>query len=58
MGKNYKEYNKFVRDRIPGIIERDNKECEIEIVSKEEKYKFLEMKLKEKALETLIIPSS
>ncbi|CDH90997.1 hypothetical protein CB17B2008 [Clostridium botulinum B str. Eklund 17B (NRP)] len=45
MGKIYKEYNKLVRDRIPEIIERDNKKCKIEIASKEEKYKFLKMKL-------------
>ncbi|NFN94682.1 phosphoribosyl-ATP pyrophosphohydrolase [Clostridium botulinum] len=51
MGKVYKEYNKLVRDRIPEIIERDNKKCKIEIASKEEKYKFLEMKLQEEVNE-------
>ncbi|AIY80230.1 hypothetical protein U728_934 [Clostridium botulinum 202F] len=51
MGKIYKEYNKLVRDGIPEIIERDDKKCKIEIASKKEKYKFLEMKLQEEVNE-------
>ena len=31
---NMKKYDKLVRDKIPEIIERDNKECIYEIASK------------------------
>lgn len=48
-----KKYNKLVRDKIPEIIEADNKECEIEIASKDEIYKLLEMKLQEEVNEFL-----
>lgn len=40
-----KIYNKLVRDKIPEIIKRSGKECDIKIVSKEEKYEFLELKI-------------
>lgn len=51
--ENIKIYNKLVRDKIPQIIDLDNKEYEIEIASKEKKYDFLEEKLKEEVNEFL-----
>ena len=46
-------YNKLVRDKIPAIIEADNKKCEIEIVSGKEKQDLLEKKLLEEVNEYL-----
>lgn len=48
-----KIYDKLVRDKIPQIIDSDNKKCEIEIASKEKKYELLEEKLKEEVSEFL-----
>lgn len=48
-----KTYNKLVRDKIPEIIKADGRECEIEIVGKEKKYKLLEAKLEEEVNEFL-----
>lgn len=46
-----KEYNKLVRDKIPQIIEADNKVCEKEILSDEEYTKMLDEKLNEECAE-------
>lgn len=48
-----KSYNKLVRDKIPEVIRKSGKECEVEIASKEEKYNLLENKLKEEVGEFL-----
>ncbi|MDR3597730.1 nucleoside triphosphate pyrophosphohydrolase [Clostridium sp.] len=48
-----KVYNKLVRDKIPEIIKADGRECGIEVVVKEEKYKLLEDKLQEEVNEFL-----
>ena len=50
-----KVYNKLVRDKIPAIIEADNKKCEIEIVKGKgkEKQELLEKKLLEEVNEYL-----
>ena len=48
-----KVYNKLVRDKIPEIIEADNKKCEIEIVEGKEKQGLLEKKLLEEVNEYL-----
>lgn len=48
-----KVYNKLVRDKIPEIIEVDNKKCEIEIVEGKEKQELLEKKLREEVNEYL-----
>lgn len=48
-----KVYNKLVRDKIPEIINVDGRECDIKIVSGDEKYKFLEAKLQEEVNEFL-----
>lgn len=48
-----KIYNKLVRDKIPQVIERSSKKCEVEIVSKEEHYLRLKEKLKEEVEEFL-----
>jgi predicted house-cleaning noncanonical NTP pyrophosphatase (MazG superfamily) len=48
-----KVYNKLVRDKIPEIIKVDGRECDIKIVSGDEKYKFLEAKLQEEVNEFL-----
>jgi predicted house-cleaning noncanonical NTP pyrophosphatase (MazG superfamily) len=45
------EYHKLVRDRIPEIIERDGRKCEIEILSEEEYRQALRQKLVEEAQE-------
>lgn len=46
-----KLYNKLVRDRIPEIIKKSGKECEIEIVNGIEKQELLEKKLLEEVNE-------
>lgn len=46
-------YNKLVRDKIPEIIKKDNKECEIETASNEEKLELLKTKLNEEVNEFL-----
>lgn len=48
-----KIYNKLVRDKIPEVIEKSGKKCEVEIVSKEEHYLRLKEKLKEEVEEFL-----
>lgn len=48
-----KIYNKLVRDKIPEIIEKNNKEYEIEIVSKEDLQELLDKKLTEEVDEYL-----
>ena len=48
-----KIYNKLVRDKIPEIIKANGRECDIEIVANEEKYKLLEAKLQEEVNEFL-----
>ena len=48
---NTKKYNKLVRDKIPQIIKASDNECEIVIVSGDEKYDFLENKLMEEVNE-------
>ncbi len=42
-----KTYNKLVRDKIPEIIERDNKTCEIEILDDNRYLEMLDSKLDE-----------
>lgn len=42
-----KEYNKLVRDLIPDIIEKDGKQCEVEIADQ----KSIQMLLEEKMIE-------
>ncbi len=44
-------YNKLVRDRIPKIIENDNKTCEIEILSDERYLEMVDAKLDEELAE-------
>lgn len=44
-------YNKLVRDRIPEIIEADNKICKIKILSNEEYIKMVDTKLDEELAE-------
>lgn len=46
-------YYKLVRDKIPEIIEADNKRCEIEIVDDKKKYELLKNKLEEEVNEFL-----
>lgn len=48
-----KNYYKLVRDKIPEIIEADNKRCEIEIVDNKKKYELLKNKLEEEVNEFL-----
>ena len=48
-----KKYDKLVRDKIPEIIMADGKECEFEIVPKEERVELLEKKLMEEVNEYL-----
>lgn len=48
-----KIYNKLVRDKIPQIIKKDNKEYEIKIVEKDELTKLLNLKLQEEVSEYL-----
>ena len=44
-------YNKLVRDKIPEIIEADNKKCEIEVLSGEKYLEMLDAKLDEELAE-------
>ncbi len=44
-------YNKLVRDKIPEIIEADNKKCEIEVLSDEKYLEMLDAKLDEELAE-------
>lgn len=46
-----KIYNKLVRDRIPEIIEKDGRTCNIEILSDEEYLKMVDAKLDEELAE-------
>lgn len=46
-----KTYNKLVRDRIPEIIEKTGKRCEIEILNDEEYLKAIDAKLDEELAE-------
>lgn len=46
-------YNKLVRDKIPEIIREDDKDCEIEYLSKSEHLEFLNKKLSEELEEYL-----
>lgn len=48
-----KTYNKLVRDKIPEIIKADGRECDVEVVQREEKHKLLEAKLQEEVNEFL-----
>ena len=48
-----KTYNKLVRDLIPQVIRKSGKECEIEVVSKEERAELLVAKLMEEVNEYL-----
>ncbi len=51
-----KIYNKLVRDKIPEIIERDGKRCEIEILSKKDYIEALDKKMGEELAEYLSEP--
>jgi predicted house-cleaning noncanonical NTP pyrophosphatase (MazG superfamily) len=44
-------YNKLVRDKIPEIIEKDGKTCEIEILSDEKYLEMVDAKLDEELAE-------
>lgn len=44
-------YNKLVRDKIPEIIEKDNKTCEIRILDDDEYLKMIDAKLDEELAE-------
>lgn len=44
-------YNKLVRDRIPEIIEKDNKSCDIRILEDKEYLEMLDAKLDEELAE-------
>ena len=44
-------YDKLVRDKIPEIIEKSGKSCEIEILSDEEYLQMLDKKLEEELAE-------
>ena len=46
-----KVYNKLVRDRIPEIIEQDNKTCDIRILDEAEYLKMVDAKLDEELAE-------
>ncbi len=50
---NEKIYNKLVRDKIPEIIETDNRKCEVELVDKNELIELLNIKLLEEVNEYL-----
>lgn len=55
-GYNYEEiYNKLVHDKIPKIIESDNKLCEIELVKGDKLHKRLTNKIIEKFKSFLIV---
>ncbi|MDY5264607.1 MAG: nucleoside triphosphate pyrophosphohydrolase [Eubacteriales bacterium] len=44
-------YNKLVRDKIPEIIEKSDKQCEMEILSDEKYLEMIDKKLDEELLE-------
>lgn len=44
-------YNKLVRDRIPEIIEQDNKTCDVRILNDDEYLKMIDAKLDEEVAE-------
>ena len=44
-------YEKLVRDKIPQIIEASNKNCDLEVVSDEEAFRYLDAKLDEEVHE-------
>jgi predicted house-cleaning noncanonical NTP pyrophosphatase (MazG superfamily) len=46
-----KEYNKLIRDRIPEIIQRDGRQCGVEIMSEQDYVQALKHKLVEEAQE-------
>ncbi|WP_142415544.1 nucleoside triphosphate pyrophosphohydrolase [Hathewaya massiliensis] len=46
-----KIYDKLVRDRIPEVIEKSGKQCEVTLVKNEEKKNLLEKKLLEEVNE-------
>ena len=46
-----KEYDKLVRDKIPGIIEQDGKQCDIITAEESELKTYLENKLHEEVAE-------
>ena len=46
-----KVYNKLVRDKIPSIIESDNKKCNYHFAKEEERIKLLKDKLQEEVNE-------
>ena len=46
-----KTYNKLVRDRIPEIIEKDNKRCDVRILDDAEYLKMVDAKLDEELAE-------
>ena len=46
-----KIYNKLVRDRIPDIIEKDGKQCDIRILDRAEYLQMLDSKLDEEVKE-------
>lgn len=45
------KYNKLVRDKIPQIIEQDNKKCTLETLSDESYITYLDNKLEEELAE-------
>lgn len=46
-----KTYNKLVRDKIPEIIEKDNRKCSVRILDDEEYIKAIDAKLDEELAE-------
>ncbi len=44
-------YNKLVRDRIPEIIDNDNKKCDVRILNADEYLKMIDAKLDEELAE-------
>ncbi|WP_042273448.1 nucleoside triphosphate pyrophosphohydrolase [[Clostridium] dakarense] len=48
-----KVYDKLVRDRIPEIIEKSGKKCDVEVVSDDVALEYLYMKLEEETKELL-----
>ena len=46
-------YDKLVRDKIPEIIEKSGKQCEIEILSNEKYLEMIDKKLDEELMESL-----